>query len=64
MILERIDEHAWDGTSTGRHGAFGASTPWYKSKLIRGRGTNGTAVPGSFQADSGNCRGQDTSKTA
>jgi predicted dehydrogenase len=22
MILERIEEHAWDGTSTGRHGAF------------------------------------------
>jgi predicted dehydrogenase len=22
MILERIDEHAWDGTSAGRHGAF------------------------------------------
>jgi predicted dehydrogenase len=22
MILERIDEHAWDGTSTGRHGPF------------------------------------------
>jgi predicted dehydrogenase len=22
MILQRIDEHAWDGTPTGRHGAF------------------------------------------
>ncbi|MEX0612358.1 MAG: Gfo/Idh/MocA family oxidoreductase [Pirellulales bacterium] len=22
MILERIEEHAWDGTPTGRHGAF------------------------------------------
>ena len=22
MILERIDEHAWDGTSAGRHGPF------------------------------------------
>jgi predicted dehydrogenase len=22
MILERIEEHAWDGTATGRHGAF------------------------------------------
>jgi hypothetical protein len=22
MILERIEEHAWDGTSTGRHGPF------------------------------------------
>jgi hypothetical protein len=21
-ILERIEEHAWDGTATGRHGAF------------------------------------------
>jgi hypothetical protein len=22
MILERIEEHAWDGTAAGRHGAF------------------------------------------
>ncbi len=22
MILERIDEHAWDGTPAGRHGAL------------------------------------------
>jgi predicted dehydrogenase len=22
MILERIEEHAWDGTPTGRHGPF------------------------------------------
>ena len=29
-------------TTARRQGAFGASTPWYKSKLIRGRGTNDT----------------------
>jgi hypothetical protein len=22
MILERIEEHAWDGTPAGRHGPF------------------------------------------
>jgi hypothetical protein len=22
MILEKIEEHAWDGTPTGRHGPF------------------------------------------